>query len=164
MLTRDLLASVRIPAPPRSSLIPLWMHVMMGVLTALHIFCIFVGVITVVQLSTVNPDDFVIWLVAFVGLSMALSAANIVGCIGIWFRWNWGVNFTIIAAVGLAVSLILILVVAATIKKFWQGLYFILPFTLLHISFTIRLFLMRREWNHGTLLQKDEPGEHEYRK
>lgn len=135
----------------RSSLVPLWMHLVMSALALLHVFCIAVCIFAIVQdeVVTANKEN-IGWYKLVLFILSLVFAGKIAGCILIWCGWSRAVGFTIGWALALLPVLLLTLIAIILDESAWIALYVILPYVLLHLVFIIRLFLVRHRWKRGT--------------
>lgn len=147
MLTRDLLASIRPQVPPRATLVPLWMHLLMGLLVLLYVLCVCIGIFTI-QETLQGKEDAIYkkWFSFVMSLVVFMFAALVAGCVLIWCSWRQAVNFTVAPAVVVSLLMLLSVVVCFTDEGSWRAIYVVLPFTILQLAFSVRLFLIQGQW------------------
>lgn len=130
--------------PARSSLLPWWMHVVMSVLTAVHIICLISCFAYFAEIQ--EGPDYVMPREEFAGFSIILFFLifHIAGCILLWYSWKHAVGFTIIPSVGFG------LLSASFMLMFDSELMMVLgmmiPYFLLQSFLIVRLLRIHREW------------------
>lgn len=143
---QDIFTDEDVIARRRGALLPWWLHLLLGACMAMDLFALLIVSFSLKYVDAKADDSMRLVVFSIFAAVGAFICGNIAGKILVWCRWNHAVGFALAPAILLCLTSVVFVAYFSFVVATPSVVGIFLPYLLLNVAVTIRLYTMLREW------------------